>query len=308
MRVNLQRVDEPEVQYTHAHAAEDCVKRECVRIGRREREKKLQLSETKMIKGKEDRSKQDMVASSSRSNGDDQAGLLADDLQPYLRDMSHAAYRRPVHVNLDARTWVCPAAPDNSDETDEASLVSAFHRQLPGYEPTPLFSLDTLAAELGLAKIYVKNESSRLSLPSFKILGASWGVVRALLHHLHLPLNCTLDQLKSQLEKLIPTQPITVVAATDGNHGRAVAYMCSQLPNVTAVILVPSELDPGTIERIASHGPQVIKVKGSYDAAVAAAFELFKMNDYLLVQDTSFSGYTDVPQVYIYTSFYRLCS
>src|ERR671910_3106260 len=104
-----------------------------------------------------------------------------------------------------------------------------FHRRLPGYEETPLVDAPGLADALGVRKVYVKDESSRLGLPAFKILGASWAVYRGLEERVG---NDgfrdweTIDDLKAKLE---PLRPRTLVAATDGNHGRAVARVARLL-------------------------------------------------------------------------------
>ncbi|HET9223213.1 MAG TPA: pyridoxal-phosphate dependent enzyme, partial [Roseiflexaceae bacterium] len=103
-----------------------------------------------------------------------------------------------------------------------------FHRRLPGYAPTPLVDAPGLAARLGVAKVWVKDESSRLGLPAFKILGASWATYKALEQHLghtFAPWR-TLDELAGQLA---PLRPLRLAAATDGNHGRAVANMARLL-------------------------------------------------------------------------------
>src|SRR4051812_42220912 len=94
----------------------------------------------------------------------------------------------------------------------------AFHRRLPGYVPTPLVDAPALAAELGLARLWVKDESSRLGLPSFKILGASWAISRLLADRLGgEPRFSTVEELRAALG---PLGALTLVAATDGNHGR----------------------------------------------------------------------------------------
>lgn len=200
--------------------------------------------------------------------------------------------RRQIYLNPSASSWVHP-----STSGDDARKVQDFHRELPGYAPTPLVSLDNLAKDLGVAKIYVKNESSRLSLPSFKILGASYGVFRSLVQHLQLPPSSTLAQLTSELEQRPADESITIVAATDGNHGRAVAHFCSVLPNCNAHILVPADLSSVTVNHIASEGALVTKVAGNYDATVRAAFEESQKPNSILVQDTSFPGYEEIPKV-----------
>src|SRR5690348_12491358 len=96
-----------------------------------------------------------------------------------------------------------------------------FHRKLPGYAPTLLREVPALAAKPGLGQLWVKDESSRLGLPAFKILGASWATYRALQERLGQEFRpwSNLEELSVQLE---PLRPLTLAAATDGNHGRAV--------------------------------------------------------------------------------------
>ncbi len=167
----------------------------------------------------------------------------------------------------------------------------AFHRRLPGYESTPLVDAPDLAAELGLAHVWVKDESRRLGLPSFKILGASWAIYRLLLERLDgEPPWADLTELRAALA---PLGPLQLVAATDGNHGRAVAHM-ARLLGYGARILVPEGTADARIEGIESEGATVEVVRGTYDDAVAASARLAD-RDVLVVSDTSWDGYVDVP-------------
>ena len=144
-------------------------------------------------------------------------------------------------VNEHVRTAAVPA-PDG----DEAA---AFHRRLAGYEPTPVRELPHVAAELGLGAVLVKDESDRLGLPAFKVLGASWAVERALRE-----------------------QPAitTLVAASAGNHGRAVAHVAAQRGLACRVFLPAGSL-PARAEAIAAEGADVVVVDGAYEDAVARA-------------------------------------
>jgi diaminopropionate ammonia-lyase len=167
----------------------------------------------------------------------------------------------------------------------------AFHRALPDYEVTPLVSAHELATGLGLDALWVKVESSRLGLPSFKILGASWAIARLLADRFPaLPDPPTLGDLRAALAT---TPPITLVAATDGNHGRAVARM-ARLLGCACHILVPAGTADARITGIESEGATVEVVDGSYDDAVAASAALAAA-DVLVVSDTSWDGYVDVP-------------
>ena len=167
-----------------------------------------------------------------------------------------------------------------------------FHRKLPGYEPSPLVDVPQLADELGLGRLWVKDESSRLALPSFKILGASWGVYRALDRHVGgFGEWDGLDDLKKQLA---PHRPLALAAATDGNHGRAVARM-ARLLELGGRIFVPVGTASARIEAIESEGASCEVVDGTYDDAVARSAE--EASDRcLVISDTSWPGYEDVPR------------
>lgn len=133
--------------------------------------------------------------------------------------------------------------------------------------------MPALAAELGVGGVVVKDESSRLGLPAFKVLGASWACHRVLEEH----------------------PGAALVTATDGNHGRAVAHMARQL-GVRATVFVPRVMRPETAARIADEGADVVRVHGDYDAAVArAATFASERQGQQLVQDTAWDGYEQVP-------------
>jgi diaminopropionate ammonia-lyase len=168
-------------------------------------------------------------------------------------------YYRPA-----ARRWVLPASPGQA---------RAFHQSLPGYSPTPLVPVPELAAELRVGRVLVKDESSRLGLPAFKVLGASWACHQVLQKH----------------------PGAMLVTATDGNHGRAVARMAAHF-GVEATVFVPEVMLPATAARITDEGAKLVWVDGSYDDTVrqAAAFAGDQPGR-ALVQDTAWAGYEQVP-------------
>jgi diaminopropionate ammonia-lyase len=156
--------------------------------------------------------------------------------------------------------------------------VRAFHRALPDYAETPLVSLPAIATALELRAVLVKDESSRLGLPAFKMLGASWAVNRAL---------------TGRSEEASPPRLVT---ATDGNHGRAVARM-AKLLNLPATVVIPRGVSEKAIERIRDEGATVEVLDLSYDDTVRRAAEIAETDDNaILIQDTSWPGYEDVPQ------------
>jgi len=179
-----------------------------------------------------------------------------------------------------ARAWVRASGPVGA---------RAFHRGLPAYAPTPLVSLPDLAASLGVAELLVKDESSRLGLPAFKVLGASWAVAR-----LVAGLTGATTDLPS-LRRAAAGSGLRLVTATDGNHGRAVAHMAALL-GLTATVFVPDVMTAAAAEAIAGEGADVVRTDADYDAAVvAAAGYAAEHPDRRLVQDTAWPGYEQVP-------------
>lgn len=164
-----------------------------------------------------------------------------------------------------------------------------FHRELPGYSPTPLISLPGLARELGVGRVFVKDESSRLGLPAFKILGASYAIARLLSARVGAGGTLTPNALRERLTG----SELRLVAATDGNHGRAVAHVATLL-GLCSTIFVPSGISREAKVAIVSEGADLVELPLPYDDVVTrAAAEAGQ--DSLLVQDTSWPGYSEVP-------------
>jgi diaminopropionate ammonia-lyase len=127
--------------------------------------------------------------------------------------------------------------------------AAAFHRGLAGYVPTPVRALDGIAAGLGLGAVLLKDESDRLGLPAFKVLGASWAVERALREH---------------------PGAHTLVTASAGNHGRAVAHVAA-LRGLRCRVFLPRRALAVRREAIAGEGAEVVVVDGDYEEAVTRA-------------------------------------
>ena len=169
---------------------------------------------------------------------------------------------------------------------------SRFHASMAGYAPTPLREAPGTARRLGVAEVLVKDESARLGLPSFKVLGASWAVYRALVERL----GVDPDELPTfeHLERAVGTlRPLTLSAATDGNHGRAVARMAALL-GLEAAIYVPAGTAQARIDAIAGEGAAVSVVDGGYDDAVRRSAQ-DAGERCLVISDTSWEGYQQVP-------------
>jgi diaminopropionate ammonia-lyase len=177
-----------------------------------------------------------------------------------------------------------------------------FHRKLPRYAPTPLVSAPGIAAKLGVRRVWVKDESSRLGLPAYKILGASWATYRALEQRFgeFAPWE-TIEDLARQL---FPHRRLELVTASEGNHGRAVARMARWL-GLSANILLPAATARGRVERIRDERARVTMVEGSYDDAVAAAARLDGRG--LVISDTAWEGYEQIPKWVVdgYSTLFR---
>ena len=156
----------------------------------------------------------------------------------------------------DARQWRTPAP--------GTAAAPAFHAELPGYHPTELTELPGLAAELGVGRVFVKDESTRMGLGAFKVLGASWAVARLLTQKQDG--RVTLDELR----QAAVAHPVELVTATDGNHGRAVAWI-ARLLGLDARVFVPHVVPERARAAIAAEGATVTVAGGSYDEAVQQA-------------------------------------
>jgi diaminopropionate ammonia-lyase len=174
----------------------------------------------------------------------------------------------------------------------DRSAVTAFHRALPGYRATPLVRAPALEAELGVPCVWVKDETERFGLPAFKAMGASWAVAVAVSERLgsDLPPSDGLEGLR----RIVGGRRLTLVTATDGNHGRAVAWMAAAL-GVSARIFVPEGIPAGAAAAIASEGASLVVGGETYDDAVEAAAKE-DGGDVIVVSDTSWAGYERIPE------------
>ncbi len=168
-----------------------------------------------------------------------------------------------------------------------------FHRMLPGFCPTPLINARQTAARLGVAAVWVKDESRRFDLGAYKILGASWAAVRAIERRFGpLPPTVSVAEIAQVLR---PCGPVEFVAASEGNHGRAVARAARWL-GAPARIFVPAGAASWRVDRIRAEGADVVAVNGVYDDAVDEAVRYSDGDRRLLISDTGVSGEEDSPR------------
>lgn len=179
---------------------------------------------------------------------------------------------------------------------DALALAQRELTQWQGYTMTPLHSLPALAQAMGVASVHYKDEGSRFGLGSFKALGGAYAVARLLCRELGAKLGRTLgtqDLLTPELRALCAD--ITVTCATDGNHGRSVAWG-AQLFGCQCVIYIHATVSEGRKDAIASYGAQVVRTAGNYDDAVRQADLDAKQYGRFVISDTSYPGYMDVPR------------
>lgn len=169
-----------------------------------------------------------------------------------------------------------------------------FHRQIPGYHMTPLAALPNLAHMLGVGGIYIKDEAQRLELNSFKVMGGSFAVYNLIRKLLHMEdQELSFEYLTSQ-ECHDKLGDITFCSATDGNHGRGLAWAARKLGH-KCEIYVHSETSQARIDAIKGYGANVTVVEGNYDDAVRLAASEAKKHGWYVVSDTSWDGYTEIP-------------
>ena len=163
--------------------------------------------------------------------------------------------------------------------------VQSYHESIESYAPTPLLSLPNVAQSLGIKELLVKDESKRFGLNAFKGLGASYAIHQFLQNHPGEPVFCT---------------------ATDGNHGRAVAWAARQ-SGCEAVIYVPEYTVAERIENIEKEGAKVVLVNGDYDQTVKSAYSEAERTGMQMIQDTAWEGYTEIPGLIMagYTTMFR---
>lgn len=176
------------------------------------------------------------------------------------------------------------------------SHIRRFHETVPGYRATPLARLDALAAKLGVKHIYVKDESKRFGLNAFKGLGGIYAVTRVLCQELNLDINqVTFEALKTpEIKKKI--KDTVFITATDGNHGRGVAWAASQY-GCKSYIYMTKGTAQSRVDAIKAAGAEdVIVTDMNYDDTVRLAARLAEENGWKLTQDTAWDGYEEIPE------------
>ncbi len=197
--------------------------------------------------------------------------------------------------------WAVNHMPKTEDKSlslmslEEAEKARAFHKSFPQYDRTPLTALEHMAEFLGLGRLYVKDESYRFGLNAFKVLGGSYAIARFIAKETgrdvsELPYSVlTSEELKREFGQA------TFFTATDGNHGRGVAWAANRLGQ-RAVVHMPKGTTKTRLENIAKEGAQVDIQELNYDDCVRlAAREAAETPRGVIVQDTAWDGYEEIP-------------
>ncbi len=175
-----------------------------------------------------------------------------------------------------------------------ARTARRFHRQIPGYQMSPLMALPNLATMLKVGGIWVKDEASRLELNSFKVLGGSFALYRFIQTRLGI------DDSDMNYEYLVSQEvkdklgDITFASATDGNHGRGIAWAAQKLGH-KCMIYVHKETSKRRVDAIRSYGATVTVIEGNYDDAVRQVAIDAQKHGWEIISDTSWEGYRQVP-------------
>ena len=202
---------------------------------------------------------------------------------------------------MDTIKWAVNKMPKTEDSNlpimglDEVRKARAFHESFPQYSITPLAKLNRMAERLGLKEIYVKDESYRFGLNAFKVLGGSFAMARYIAKQTgkdvsELPYNVlTSEELRKEFGQA------TFFTATDGNHGRGVAWAANKLGQ-KAVVLMPKGTTQTRLNNILAEGAQATIEDYNYDECVRMANAMAeKTENGVMVQDTAWDGYEEIP-------------
>jgi len=176
----------------------------------------------------------------------------------------------------------------------QAEAVREFHKSFPMYAPTPLAILPETAKALGIENIYVKNESFRFGLNAFKVLGGSYAIGNYLAGRLGRKLSETGYDVLTAPETRKQLGDITFITATDGNHGRGVAWTASTLGQ-KSVVHMPKGSVAERLNNIRLAGAEADIIDGNYDDAVRLSRKEAEENGWVIIQDTSWEGYEEIP-------------
>lgn len=177
---------------------------------------------------------------------------------------------------------------------ENAKVVNTFHKSFPEYQVTPLADLKELAKQTGVARICVKDESYRFGLNAFKALGGSYAIGKYIAKLLKMDISDLSFEKMTSPEMRETLGDVTFITATDGNHGRGVAWTANRLQQ-KSVVYMPRGTAKERLDNILKLGSNASITELKYDDAVRKAGQDAKENGWVLVQDTSWDGYEEIP-------------
>lgn len=177
---------------------------------------------------------------------------------------------------------------------ENALKVNHFHKSFPGYQPSPLADLKSLAKALGVKGIYVKDESARFGLNAFKGLGGSYCIGKYIADRLNVDISDLSYEKINSAKIHDKLGEITFVTATDGNHGRGIAWTANCLGH-KSVVYMPKGSSLERLNNIKALGAEASITDLNYDDTVRLASKKSKENGWVLVQDTAWEGYEEIP-------------
>lgn len=180
-------------------------------------------------------------------------------------------------------------------DADHVKVVQQFHQSIPQYEETPLVSLTNLAQKIGLHGFFVKDESYRFGLNAFKVLGGSFAMGRYIAKKLGVDIKDLPFTKMVSPDVKAKLGPLTFVTATDGNHGRGVAWTANQLGQ-KSVVYMPKGSSEERLKNIQAEHAEASITDLNYDDAVRLASKEAEEKGWVMVQDTSWPGYQDIPR------------
>ena len=202
---------------------------------------------------------------------------------------------------MDQIKWVLNEMPKSDDkylplmETEKIRQVKAFHESFPQYTVTPLARLDGMAARLGLGGLFVKDESYRFGLNAFKVLGGSFAMARYIAGETGKSIADMTYEYMTGEQLLKDFGQATFFTATDGNHGRGVAWAARKLGQ-KAVVHMPRDTVQMRYDNVAKEGAKVTIDDLNYDDCVrVAAAEAAQTEHGIVLQDTAWEGYEEAP-------------
>lgn len=200
------------------------------------------------------------------------------------------------HLHREAARSAYPPACADVLSPEMMAAARAEIREWPGYRPSPLRRLDVLEGALGLSGLWYKDESTRFGLDSFKALGGSYAVLELAARTVERETGRRppLSEIRSGAHK-DALKALTVVSATDGNHGRSVAWG-AQMAGARCRIYIHRHVSEGREAALAALGAEVVRVEGDYDHSVRQCAEEAAANGWSIVSDTSYEGYRDLPR------------